>query len=232
MAKSRDAMVASAKKLCGFENSDFVPDADWAEWIERGVEDLWEKLVEARGVDVWLKPTTIQLVQNDDLYDLPADFFQLKTIFVTRGSNNYVVDKFEWADEANLRNAQFPNRRIRYRLVGSETQAGTTQIMFLPPPQEPDVVTVRYVYKPVFAAGTDTIDGINGWEEYAELLAAIKALNKEESDPSMLAADLNRVERRIEKLKASRDKGRPSKIQEVRKDRWRRWRGRLIDELV
>lgn len=221
MAKSRDNMVASAKKLAGMEASTFISDADWAEYVTRGVEDLWEKLLDVKGAENFMKSDTIVTVANTDEYNLDSTFFQLINILTAYNTGVLrSLEKFEWADEASLRNLQdsgFP----RYRIIGSATQGGQAKIMFLPVPRSVYTIYYKYVGKPVFASGSDTIEGINGWEEYAELVAAIKALNKEESDPSGLIMDLNRVTERIHRHKSSKDRVRPPKIQDTRRDRWR-----------
>ena len=217
-------MVTSAKKLAGMENSSFVPDADWAEYIERGVEDLWEKLLQTFGSEYFSKADTISQVASTEDYNLPTDFLQLISIYKTVDSVAVPLEKFNWAEEPALRNMTLTDHRQFYRVIGSETQSGQHQVKFLPVPTAAHTVSYRYAYKPVFASGSASIDGINGWEEYAELIAAIKAFNKEESDPSGLVADLNRVAARIERHKVARDKARPAKIQDTRRDKWRRGR--------
>lgn len=225
-------MVSSAKKLAGMENSTFVPDALWEEWVERGVEDLWEKLLDVFGSEYFSKTDTITTSDGTEDYNLASDFFEMIHIYNNPDGKNMPLKKFEWASEPSLRNVSLTEKRKYYRIIGATTQSGTHQIKILPVPDGVETIYYRYAYKPVFASGTDTIDGINGWEEYAELIAAIKALNREESDPSGLVMDLQRVASRIDRHKASRDRANPAKISDTRRDRWRRYRGRYIDDIV
>lgn len=61
----------------------------------------------------------------------------------------------------------------------------------------------------------DRWDGINGWEEYVVLDAAIVAMLKEETDPSGLMSQKAEIDRRIIDMADSRDKGRPARLQDV-----------------
>lgn len=61
----------------------------------------------------------------------------------------------------------------------------------------------------------DRFDGINGWEEYLVIDAAIRALTKEESDPSALMVEKAEIEARLQEMADSRDKGRPKRLQDV-----------------
>lgn len=61
----------------------------------------------------------------------------------------------------------------------------------------------------------DRFDGIHGWEEYVVLDAAIRALTKEESDPSPLYAEKQEIVQRINEMADSRDKGSPKRLVDV-----------------
>lgn len=61
----------------------------------------------------------------------------------------------------------------------------------------------------------------DGWDEYMVIYAAIKMLEKEESDPGALMADLGQIKFRVENMAGDRDAGEPSVIADVRG-----WEGR------
>lgn len=67
------------------------------------------------------------------------------------------------------------------------------------------------------ASGTKaaTVDGVNGWEEYLVVDAAIKALQKEESDVSVLLAQKALLQRRIESAATNRDAAEPARVVDV-----------------
>ena len=65
-------------------------------------------------------------------------------------------------------------------------------------------------------AWTSLVDGVNGWEEYITIDAAIKAMQKEESDCSILGAQKAAIIRRIEAEAENRDAGSPPVVADVR----------------
>lgn len=59
------------------------------------------------------------------------------------------------------------------------------------------------------------IDGVNGWEEYIIVDAALKAIEKEESDPSALMSDKGSLIQRIEAAAENRDAGMSATVSDV-----------------
>jgi hypothetical protein len=76
----------------------------------------------------------------------------------------------------------------------------------------------------IFQAWDDTtpVQGISGWEEFILVSAAIKAIVKEESDPSALMAQKGELKQRIIETAADRDIGKPSYVSPPT-DRQRNW---------
>lgn len=60
-----------------------------------------------------------------------------------------------------------------------------------------------------------TFDGINGWEEYAVVWAAIKMLTKEESDTAAQERQLGRLRMRLEEMAEERDIGEPEEVTDI-----------------
>ncbi len=63
---------------------------------------------------------------------------------------------------------------------------------------------------------TTILDGVSGWEEYVVVDAAIKAMAKEESDPSVLMAQKQGLLQRIESAAENRDAGSPARVSDSR----------------
>jgi hypothetical protein len=59
---------------------------------------------------------------------------------------------------------------------------------------------------------TDTVQGVSGWTEYIIVDAAIKMMQKEESDVSVLMAQKQALLQRIEAMSQNRDAGMPSTV--------------------
>ncbi len=99
---------------------------------------------------------------------------------------------------------------VRYRIIGNrlmftpaENAAGDYQYWFTPKPIVP-------------VDDTDTVEGYNGWDEYIVLDSAIKCLNKEESDVSVLIRERDMLKTEIIENAMIRDDGEVEVIQDVR----------------
>jgi hypothetical protein len=62
---------------------------------------------------------------------------------------------------------------------------------------------------------SDTLDGVSGWEEYVITDCCIKALAKEESDPSIFMAQKAALLLRIEAAAENRDAGSPATVSDT-----------------
>jgi hypothetical protein len=94
-------------------------------------------------------------------------------------------------------------------------------------PKAPQIATVNLWYVPAITKlvnDSDTLDGVNGWEEFLILDAAIKCMVKEESDPSALLAQLNFVKDRIKTMAKDRDQGEPRTTTDIVGSRYDQYR--------
>jgi len=62
---------------------------------------------------------------------------------------------------------------------------------------------------------SQTIDGVSGWEEYVVIDAALKAMGKEESDVSLLAAQKQVMKQRLIDMAANRDAANGATVADV-----------------
>lgn len=137
-------------------------------------------------------------------YSLPSDFYKLLRVDLLNSPSEYItLHKFNLMEEqAHQSSAGYGYRYadFSYRMRGDE-------IIFAP---GQSTGTIRLYYIPAItklSADTDTINGVNGWEDYICYSAAIKALAKEESDPSVLMAERDALRERIETMSVDRDAG-------------------------
>ena len=141
-----------------------------------------DKLIAARGQEYYRNQYAFNTIANISAYALPADFYELISVDINLGGSmimsgkkysEYQRNMFKWYPGWYL------TLPVYYRLEGSN-------INFLPTPTGLYAVTLNYV--PTFQAlvsGTDTFDGVSGWEEYAIWRAVkIHASRSEESDTS------------------------------------------------
>lgn len=105
---------------------------------------------------------------------------------------------------------------LRYRLFGNT-------LFFIPTPSAGQYIRLWYAPRLIeLLKDTDLCDGVSGWTEYLVVDAAIKILQKEESDVSVLAAQKVALIDRINSSAMNRDAGQPDTISDVRTfgERW------------
>lgn len=124
-------------------------------------------------------PHIITTSLNRQTYPLPGDFVALLSVDVSVSAGTVTTARPYQEEERNAyRN--FPvlggwstSSPIFYQVQG-------TDISFIPIPQGAYSVTVNYVpTAPVLADPDDSIDSINGWEEFIVLHVAIRMLIKD-----------------------------------------------------
>lgn len=224
MARARDLqeMTDEAYRLADAEGDELRhPRADVQRWVNKGLNELYDVLVEARGRDYYRASATITLTGAED-YPLPADFYKL--IGVRRPTGG-ALEPYDPAQDAELRDGSLVIgiAPLYYQLRGAN-------ITLLPISGAGDVVLD---YVPAFSDLTTesaTFDGVSGWEDYASLFAARRMALKDESYElaGTLAGDLAKLGERIGKLAPKRDAGSPRRVKDVRSQQrhaaLRRWR--------
>lgn len=187
-----------AKEESDNVNSGFLTDAEWTKNLNASYQELYGLIVQAFGNDYFTQTPaagyTFVTSGTTNLFALPADFFKLLAVDLQVGAaGNWVSLKpFPMAErnQFSLNNSQFP-------------QGGqTVRLLYVPQPT-------------LMVADVDTIDGVNGWEEYIVIDAALKAMAKEESDVSVLMARKGAIIKRLESEIENRDAGSPYVVADV-----------------
>lgn len=196
--------------------SSFVADSATGidAWINEANQKLHGMVVDALGEQYVSSSAAFTTVTNQTDYTLPTDFYKL-----------YGVDLFIngfWRSLLPLNNAE----RNAYRNAKSNGWFRRASGWFMPRYQlvgnklrmypEPDGgMSGTFLYAPeatVLTLTTDSVTYPNGWERFIVLDAAIQALLKEESSPSGLIAERDRVVQEIQLAKENRDLGNPQQV--------------------
>lgn len=217
MARGRrlDDLRADAYKRADCEGAtDRHPTADVTRYVNQGYAELYDLLVEYRGRSFFrsVTPQTITTTSNTSRYALPPKFYRLISI---RRNGDYadVLQPFTPHDE--------PLLRIEGAEVGFPThyelQNGFIEI--LPLHEAGHVVIVEYVPAITdLALDADTVDGVNGWEEYIVYFAA-RCMAEKDDQPRVVAdctRGMERLQQRISKLAPMRDAFRAERVKDVR----------------
>lgn len=197
-------------------NSTFITDAELNSYINNSIAELYDLILQKYGNDYFVSSSNISLVVDQEAYNLPADFLKVLGVDLQIASNDWITLKpFMFAERNRYTSTSlrgyYGASFYRYRLRGN-------QIIFNPVPNVTNTVRVWYVPRPTtLTLDADTFDGYNGWEEFAIVDAAIKCLQKEESDVSVLLAQKKALETRIEEAAGNRDAGFSPRIVDTRR---------------
>jgi len=226
-------LVTRSRQRADMENNNFVQDSELVDYINAGIAELQDILIQEYGEDYYVLSKDFNTVADVGTYyisdstqsnDLAiTDFYKLRGVDAKINGNDYfTIDSFNF-NERNL----YQNRsswsllsNVRYRLVGNT-------ILFSPKPQAVTAVRIWYIPQAaVFASSTDTTtkwDNLNGYDEYVITFAAIRMKQKEESDVSVLMAQKTDLRQRITVAAANRDADNPLTVTDIHMSNNRFW---------
>jgi hypothetical protein len=215
--------------------SSFVTLTEWNNNINSSMQELYDLLVTCYE-DYFIAPaakitadgstfmyplpdgvTTFKDENNSTF--VPSPFYKLRGVDLSLNSANnaYVtINKFNFIERNRF---VYPNTastiygvfNLQYRLMG-------TKLEFIPTPAAGQSIRLWYIPRlPKLLKDNDlTTIGISGWLEYVITDAAIKALQKEESDITVLGQQKMMLIKRIEESAMNRDAGAPDRISDTR----------------
>lgn len=206
-------------------NSDFVTIPEWNTYINQSYFELYDLLTNvyenwylAPPVQITTDGQTIQYPLPDGvLYGGAAPFYKLMGVDcgLANANNAFVtLSRFNFIDRnkfvfPNISSTFYGVFNLQYMLVG-ET------LYFIPTPSAGQFLRVWYQPRlKELLKDTDILDGVSGWTEYIITDAAIKAMQKEESDVTVLAAQKMALIKRIEESAINRDISQPASISDV-----------------
>jgi hypothetical protein len=202
-----------AKQRADMSDSEFIEDAEWLNYINASYAHFYDFLV-GKFEDWYVQdPLSFTIADGESTYSLPSDFYKLLGVDRNISGDDYVALRpFSFMDRNKRRSADihrgiYPH--VSYRILGSE-------LRFNPADQASGTYRLWYVPKYTdLSADSDTIDGVNGWEEWIVLDVARKALMKEESDITAVVMELRDLEKRILEMAQNRNVGDTDRIQDV-----------------
>ncbi len=181
-------------------------------YVNQGCTELYDLLLEARGRAYFrATPEPITIAGGTTRYALPASFYRLISLRVA-GAGGYCLDPFTPQDEPMLREPGVTlDKPTHY-----EIQPGYVELL---PLHGAGSVVCDYV--PVFTDltdGSNTFDGINGWEQYPVEFAAREMLLKdgEKSDAADCTQKMAMLAKRVAGLAPKRDAFRAERVKNVR----------------
>lgn len=215
-------LISRARSRADMVNSLFCTDAEFTVFVNSAYAELYELLVKTFE-DYFLTSTTIATVAGTDTYALPVGMFKLRGVdlLLSAAPGHYVpLERFEFEERWKFADGwssgyTAAGTQLNYTLVNK-------QLLLAPAPDGIYSLKVWYVpnYTPLVAGSDVTVDLENDWGDYIVLEAAIRALQKEESDISSLFAQKSAIISRIQTAAANRDAGKPMRMTRSRTERW------------
>lgn len=206
-----------AQQRADLQTSGFVSTSEWNSNINQSYFELYDLLITLYE-DYFLQTPYTFTTTGAQSYTLPTDFYKLLGVDcgLSNGSNAFAsLKKFDFLNRnayvyPQLNSTVLGIFDLRYRLMGNS-------IYFIPTPASGQVIKLWYIPKLTqLLKDTDILSGISGWSEYVLVDAAIKAMQKEESDVSALMMQKQALIKRIEDSAMNRDAGQPDTIADSR----------------
>lgn len=212
-------LKTESRQRADMENSNFITDTELTSYINNSISELHDILIQAYESDYYIKETSFTTTNNEDSYALSTiipdnDFYKLRGVDAKLNNQDWdTLKPFQFNERNNKQNFGGWNylglSNVRYRLVGSN-------ITFTPIPD--GNVECRIWYIPVavtLTQDTDELNDLNNFSEYVIVDTAIKMMQKEESDTTVLQQQKMALKRRIEEAANNRDAGSGESISDV-----------------
>jgi hypothetical protein len=200
-------------------NSQFVSTSEWNLYINQAAFELYDLLV-TEYEDYFMKSPLLITTTGSQQYTLPNDFYKLLGVDLGLANNTtawITLKQFQFIERnryvyPQINSTFFGVFNLQYRLMGNT-------LFFIPTPSAGQFMQIWYIPKLTqLLADTDILTGISGWGEYVIVDAAIRAMQKQDNDVSVLAGQKMMLIKRIEESAMARDAGQPSRISATRFD--------------
>lgn len=205
------------RQRADIESSQHIKDPELTNYINGSISELYDILIQKYGNEYFLSSTSFSLVNGTSEYNLPSDFYKLigVDLQLTPTSDYISLKRYDFQERnrysASIIRGVYGAPLLRYHVQGSV-------LRFEPTPRDTNTIRLWYVPTPTsLSADASTFAGYNGWEEYVIVDAAIKCMEKEESDTSALQLRKNMLIQRIESAAGNRDANFSPKITDTRK---------------
>lgn len=183
-------MLLRLREAVGALNDTHVTDAELYRALTAGIADTWGTLLSMGIGTEGVKKVTFSAVADQQEYALTTvvtalDFFQVSRLLVTQqDGSKKPVSRVNPSEQYTMR---------------APTQGATMTLYYFPT-------------APVFTvAGTETFDGINGWEEHGIMNACIYVKAKKEDDTGQYRARRRELEAQMAVM-ANRLRDEPPRI--------------------
>lgn len=193
------ALLQRLREATNTEGDAHVTDAELYRALTTAVADTWDKILSFGIGTEGVKWANFTAVSGQQEYSRTATIWAINGAAATALTDFYQVSRMLVVDpEGRHRPISRINPSEQY-MTKAPTQTATVRLYYFP-------------VAPTFTtAGTETFDGINGWEEHSVMGAAIKVKAKKEDDTGQFRASKREIEERMAVM-ANRLRDEPPRI--------------------
>lgn len=207
-------LITHTRERADMVNSQFVTDTELTSYINQSYYELYDLLVQKYGDNYYVQsPYSFTTDGVSQFFTLPSDFYKLLGVDLALSNtlDSFVtIRPFNFSDRNRY---AVPNFQSFYGVTNMRYKLNGNQLWLTPIPAAGQTIRVWYVPRMTeLVTGSDTVDGISGWTEYIIIDAAIKCLQKEESDVTALAMQKQAIIQRIESAAENRDAANPATV--------------------
>ncbi len=211
-------LQTAVRQRADMVNSTFISDSELTSYINQSYFELYDLIVTKYGNNYYAaQPYQFTTDGTNQFYDLPANFYKLLGVdlALSNSQDSFVTLKpFNFIERNRY---SVPNFQSFYGVTNMRYRIQDDQLWLNPLPAAGQLIQLWYVPVMVtLSAPTDTVQGVSGWTEYIIVDAAIKCLQKEESDVSVLMAQKQALITRIDYAAENRDAGSPATVSDSR----------------
>ena len=215
-----------------YTSGEFVSESELIQLIRTKHEELYGYLVRY-GIHQ-LEDTQTITANGAATYSLDSDFYSVLGVYRADGDRRLPLKRH---DHYTMPVTTSTGDAVSYRIMNGAVQfypvptSGTYSVVYIPKAEATDGSAV--------AATTDSIEGVNGWEEYIVIACSIAVKQKEEMPTEDLKEDLRVILDRIKSEAASLELSESWMVRDVKNGndtaalnemqnsdsyRWWRWR--------
>lgn len=184
-----DEFRTGSRYLADMENaSNFIADVELNKYVNEGISELYDLEIDADNGKLFatsvgnLDPA-LGTITSATGWTLPNDFGRLVSVHVRPGGSGrpypaFPLDPSEWASIAE----NPPPKAAAEYLLRKEFGAGVQELYVWPALSQNELLVQYIPARPVLSLDEDTFTGSDDELEFIEHAAAVKMLQKEESD--------------------------------------------------
>jgi hypothetical protein len=184
-------LIAEVRQRSNMESTTFVTDSEITHYLMDEIRKLHGKIanIDDGSLLGTVSPTLTQI--GDNAYQLPSDFMRLIDVNIYTGDRWVPSFPADPQDYLSLLTRSYTGDFSTLYFLKLNLEQGRYEL-FLFPSKDPDNIGVRYIQEhPTLSLGSDTLNWPSAWHVVPILGAAIKCIEKEESDATGLIYEYN-----------------------------------------